>query len=328
MLARFLFMFHAAEMLIWLGAARWLVEAAGWSWLASVVAVLAGFFGWRLIVNVLAFVVAEFTTPTRPAAQAVGPLSWLLLVVREAWVFTIAYAWYQLLPARFGREPRDWNSRSQGAPSDSMNAALDAPLDAPHARSPNDRAGSRIVLLVHGYACNGGVWAHYVRWFEAAGWRVHTISLEPIFGTLEDISAALEVRIAAIAREHPGERIDLVCHSMGGLVARAYVARCGRDRLRKIVTLGTPHRGTTLAALGLGANARQMRIGSSWMNDPVNRPDLGDAVAVITYDDNLVSPRENAMLPGSTPIALHGIGHLSLTASRAVFERVLAELSR
>jgi pimeloyl-ACP methyl ester carboxylesterase len=58
----------------------------------------------------------------------------------------------------------------------------------------------------------------------------------------------------AVANAHgPGTDISLVGHSMGGLIARFYLeseqfaARPGRPLVRRLITLGTPHRGSPLA---------------------------------------------------------------------------------
>jgi triacylglycerol lipase len=49
----------------------------------------------------------------------------------------------------------------------------------------------------------------------------------------------------------PHERVDLIAHSMGGLDARYALAHFGlASRVRSLVTVGTPHRGTPLADLG------------------------------------------------------------------------------
>lgn len=268
MLARFLIIWHAAEVMLWSALAAWLVSTGGWSWIAAFAAVLVlGFFGVRLVLNTLSFVIATASSPRRPMSNGIRPAT-------------------------------------------DFATAANAP----------------IVLLAHGYACNGGVWAHYVRWFEASGYRVFTLSQEPIFGELDQIARALQSRIEEIAAAFPDVPINLVCHSMGGLVARAYVRRCGRASLGRIVTLGTPHRGTALAVIGLGENARQMHPDSAWMTDAANQPDLGDALAIFSYDDNLVSPREHAALPTMRTASYSGIGHLSLTTSRTVFERVVEAL--
>jgi hypothetical protein len=53
-------------------------------------------------------------------------------------------------------------------------------------------------------------------------------------------------------REHAGRndaRLVFVCHSMGGLLARWYAEReGGAEHIRQLITIGTPHRGSAMAA--------------------------------------------------------------------------------
>ncbi|GAC1608320.1 MAG: hypothetical protein NVS4B10_23590 [Myxococcales bacterium] len=58
-------------------------------------------------------------------------------------------------------------------------------------------------------------------------------------------------QLAAVVRELPDARVNIVAHSMGGLDARHAIAQLGLgDRVASLVTIGTPHRGTPLADLG------------------------------------------------------------------------------
>jgi triacylglycerol lipase len=54
-----------------------------------------------------------------------------------------------------------------------------------------------------------------------------------------------------IDRHCPGERVHLICQSMGGLDARYLITRLGMaDRVLSLTTLGTPHRGSSVADWG------------------------------------------------------------------------------
>jgi pimeloyl-ACP methyl ester carboxylesterase len=56
---------------------------------------------------------------------------------------------------------------------------------------------------------------------------VATINLEPIYTSIDDFVDPLARRIDAVLAETGAERLILVGHSMGGLVARAYLQRYG-----------------------------------------------------------------------------------------------------
>lgn len=91
-----------------------------------------------------------------------------------------------------------------------------------------------------------------------------------------------------------------------------------------VVTLGTPHHGTRTAPFGLGENARQMRIGSAWL-EALARAQAGGAVpitSIYTAEDNLV-PAEGAVLGWGRNVRLSGVGRVSLAYAAAVKKLVL-----
>ena len=74
-------------------------------------------------------------------------------------------------------------------------------------------------------------------------------------------STTRSLRVTAATAQPP----MLVCHSMGGLAARAWLRDADPARVHRIVTIGTPHRGTWLARFGRTVNGRQMRMGGEWL---------------------------------------------------------------
>lgn len=65
--------------------------------------------------------------------------------------------------------------------------------------------------------------------------------------------AVRAARLAEVVRSLPGERINVIAHSMGGLDARYAISRLGLEgRVASLVTVGTPHQGTPIADLGAG----------------------------------------------------------------------------
>ncbi|MFM9881503.1 MAG: lipase family alpha/beta hydrolase [Burkholderiales bacterium] len=303
MLARIAWVWHLVEWMLLCVLASWLVLGVGWTAIGAIASAVGIFCGWRIVGNAATLAVASRVNRKHSQSAQRSIPAFLRLAVREAWTFTRAYACHQLLPGVFGRE------------------------------GPADRAigGRPIVLLVHGYFCNGGVWRYYVRWLEARGFAVFTVSMEPVYGSLEENSRVLEARIESILVAAGAQRLALVGHSMGGLVARAYLRRCGAERIDRIVTLGSPHQGTELAGIAYGENGRAMCIGSGWLTDPLNVQGLeqvrNGVTTIISRDDNLVAPYRNGTLSSARSIEIVGIGHLSMTASRTVFEIVASVLS-
>ncbi len=142
-------------------------------------------------------------------------------------------------------------------------------------------------------------------------------------------------RLAADARF---AYVDVVGHSLGGLVATYLLKRLDRGRrVRRVITLATPHRGTPLAlvaALLLGAFSRaiwQMIPGAPLLRElrrlPV--PAGSQILALASTGDAVVPPRYARLEEGSGQGSrqLARIGHLEFLWSQAAFQLVRAALA-
>ena len=96
------------------------------------------------------------------------------------------------------------------------------------------------------------------RHLESLGCVVKVVRLPPTKST-PDRAAAL---VAAMAAMPDVERADVIAHSLGGLDARYAIAKLGlAPKVRTLVTIGTPHRGSEIADLVVeGAFARARAI--------------------------------------------------------------------
>ncbi|MBL8503940.1 MAG: alpha/beta fold hydrolase [Rhodocyclaceae bacterium] len=185
------------------------------------------------------------------------------------------------------------------------------------------------LLLIHGYQCNRGYWIQMRGRLERAGWQVATLSLNPVFNDIDGYVEPLARRIEEVLAATGAERLILVGHSMGGLVSRAYLRRHGAARVAKLITLGSPHKGSMLAKLGLGENGRQMVPGSQWLKE-LNAPGavpLPPTVSLYSCQDNYVMPQDSSLLEGAKVVPLAGIGHLEMAFSPEIERRLLAELA-
>ena len=205
----------------------------------------------------------------------------------------------------------------------------------PRLHAADNVAGQGLpVLLVHGYVCNRGYWAQLSRQLARAGIAHDAVDLEPINADIEDFVPQVEQAVARLCARAGSDRVMLVAHSMGGLVARAWLRRHGVQRVARIITLGTPHHGTALANLAAGANARQMsRVDdapSLWLAQ-LAASETPAARALITsiysHHDNIVAPQASAQLPGARNIAFGGIGHVALASDARVLRLVLEEIT-
>lgn len=82
---------------------------------------------------------------------------------------------------------------------------------------------------------------------EALGCHTHAVRL-PAYASVPARAKQLVAAIEAL----PHERVDVIAHSLGGLDARYALSHLGlANRVRSLVTIGTPHRGSPIADLVL-----------------------------------------------------------------------------
>jgi len=184
------------------------------------------------------------------------------------------------------------------------------------------------VLLVHGYGANGGFWVQLAAQLKAQGYSHATVDLEPVFGDIDDYAQQLEQAVRALLAACGSDKVVIVAHSMGGLVARAWLRRFGAARVARIITLGTPHHGTDLAHMGPGANARQMRRNAEWLAqlDAADRGQRHLFTSIYSFHDNIIAPQDSCHLPGARNIALPGIGHVAMGRHPDIAKHILAEI--
>lgn len=188
------------------------------------------------------------------------------------------------------------------------------------------RPGVRGIVFVHGYVCNRGLWLPWLKRCRAAGLPCIAVNLEPVFSPLDAYVPHVERAIAQLEAE-TGRRPVLVCHSMGGLVARAWMAATPNadGRIVRVITIGTPHCGTWLARFSRTANSLHMRQACAWLSGLSEREPTGRArrfTCFYGHADNIVFPPSAAVLPGSTSRHLPGTAHVAMAFHPEVYREV------
>jgi triacylglycerol lipase len=193
------------------------------------------------------------------------------------------------------------------------------------------RPGVRGIVFVHGYLCNRGLWNPWLARCTAQQRPCVAVDLEPVFSELDAYLPALDRAVERLERE-TGLAPLLVCHSMGGLVARSWLAATPGAALRvhRIITIGTPHGGTWLARLSRSVNAVHMRQTSDWLRGLGAREPAGCAArftCFYSHADNIVFPPLAAVLPGSDARHLRATAHMAMAFHPEVFSEVDAWLT-
>lgn len=302
MLARALHRELLLEAVTYLVIAAALVLAAGWLWYEALLAVLDLALALRAMLIGLTFGAAWRGRSRVPPALRLGGLAAIRLVLSEYLAFIILYSVIQPFVQRFMGED-------------------DLRRVAP---------GEQPLLLVHGYCCNRGAWWRLRRRLEDLGYTIATVNLEPVGAGIDDYVETLRRRIEEVCTATGVPQLILVAHSMGGLAARAYLRKHGADRVARLITLGTPHQGTLVAHFGMGRNARQMELGSDWLQRLAADTALLalPVTSIYSVHDNFVMPQLSQELHGADNRRLAGVGHLSLLLYEDAGRQLLAALAR
>ncbi len=186
--------------------------------------------------------------------------------------------------------------------------------------------GPRPLIVLHGYAMNRAN-------FVVLAHRLAKRGIGPIYGfeywTLGRTAAAArqlgwfvdQVRAATGASQ-----VDLVGHSMGGVVARYYVALGGGDgTVNRLITIGSPHGGTELSRIGIGHPARELVAGSTLLARVAAAPPPVHTrlTAIWSRGDAMVPGGD---VPGAEMIRFDDLGHVALLGSRRVAVAIAARL--
>ncbi|MDK1472791.1 alpha/beta fold hydrolase [Streptomyces sp. 549] len=207
--------------------------------------------------------------------------------------------------------------------------------EAPAPRAPSDIPGPRPVLLLHGFVDNRSVFALLRRSLARNGWQqVVCLNYSPLTCDVRTAAESLGRSIEELCAVTGHQQVDVVGHSLGGLIARYYAQRLAGDtRVHTLVTLGTPHSGTSAAApLSVHPIVRQMRPGSELIEE-LAAPAPGCATRFVSFwsdVDRVMAPVLTARLDHPDllvrTVRVQGVGHLAMPAHWAVAARVRQEL--
>jgi triacylglycerol lipase len=191
------------------------------------------------------------------------------------------------------------------------------------------------ILLIHGMVDNRSIFTVLRRALRRRGFgRVWTMNYHVFTHDLRTAAERLRTTVEAICEQTGYERIHVVGHSMGGIVARYYVQRMGGDaRVHTLVTLGSPHAGTHAAHLIPRGVTRQLRRASELVGE-LAQPAAGCRTRFIAFWsdlDALISPKRAARIDhpdlDARNIFVRGVGHLSLPIDRRVTREIAATLA-
>jgi pimeloyl-ACP methyl ester carboxylesterase len=191
----------------------------------------------------------------------------------------------------------------------------------PSRRRTARSAEQRSVVLIHGYMANRSTLFPVEAWLRMRGVK-QVLSFD--YASSRGVEAGARALREYLRRHVRGGRVDLVCHSLGGLVARVYLQELGgARRVDRCVTLGTPHRGTYNAYWLTSRVGGELRPDSALLRRlEASRANAAGVrfLSLVAGSDNLVIPRVFAGHERELHFA--DVGHLSMLFSPRVLATV------
>ncbi len=192
------------------------------------------------------------------------------------------------------------------------------------------------IILIHGIIDNHTVFAYLRRALNRRGFgRVITLNYSPLSDDIPRVARRLKSLVEKVRRETGYERVHVIGHSMGGVVARYYVQCLGGDsRVHTVVTLGSPHAGTMPAYLVPHSVVKQMRPGSPIVQE-LDAPAPGcrtRMVAIWSDLDQMIIPKRNARIVhpdlNARNVFVRGVGHMSFPVDGRVVHEICTTLAQ
>lgn len=192
------------------------------------------------------------------------------------------------------------------------------------------------ILLLHGIMDNRSVFTVFRRSLRRRGFGVvHAVNYSVFTEDIRTAAHRLHQQVEELREQAGAERIHIVGHSLGGMIARYYVQRMGGSAaVDTLVTLGSPHGGTLAAHLLPTPLARQLRPGSDVIAELERPAPSCDTRFLVAWSrmDQLVLPQRNGRLRHPDldveELEIRDVGHLSLPIDPRTVHWVATALGR
>ncbi|MCA9837306.1 MAG: alpha/beta fold hydrolase [Trueperaceae bacterium] len=186
---------------------------------------------------------------------------------------------------------------------------------------------TKTVVLVHGIFDNSRVFQHLSQQFNNAGFTPYAPDLLPSDGEkgLDELAQQLRDYIEHTVRE---KQFHLLGFSMGGIICRYYMQKLGgTKRVKRLITVSSPHKGSFWAYFRFNRGGRQLRPNSAFIKD-LNKDDRWmqnhQFVSLYTPFDLMIVPASSSVLVPERSEAYPVLAHPLMLTNKQVSQRIIA----
>jgi len=182
------------------------------------------------------------------------------------------------------------------------------------------------VIVVHGLAASTWVTSLLASRLRNHGFNAINWGYPAVRGKIEQHARRLSTLLRDLERDSKTDAINLVAHSMGGIITRLALATNEFTKVRRIVMLGPPNAGSPVAtklSRYVGSICPALRQLSDDAESFVNMlPSLPHEVGIIAASRDRVVPIDNTQLKNQTDHVVVDSGHIGLLFRRPVFRQI------
>ncbi|RSZ58971.1 alpha/beta fold hydrolase [Massilia atriviolacea] len=181
------------------------------------------------------------------------------------------------------------------------------------------------VIFVHGYSGSASNFDGMIARFTASGYpraKLYGFNYSSLTSSDKTSAASLNSFINTVRANNGNQTVAVIAHSNGGLVVRWQRAKLGGAAgMRRFISLGTPHKGTTSAYACFSPACYDMRPGSSFLTQLAG---AGCDRSLWSANDGVILPASNAQC--GTNVQTASVGHLAMLSDTSVYNQVRAQL--
>ena len=183
------------------------------------------------------------------------------------------------------------------------------------------------IVIVHGLYANANHVHPLSNTLTAEGFTCLTPTLLPNDGSVSIKELAQQLN-DYLARELPADApIQLVGHSMGGLVALQYIQQHDENmRTRALHSIACPHHGTILANLHGGTGGREMLPGSPLVKELLSTVPHCPVTTYRSPHDLVIIPNNSATLTYADNQIIASTGHNEILSSEELKKNLLLKI--
>lgn len=151
-------------------------------------------------------------------------------------------------------------------------------------------------------------------------------SLRPVEHNARRVAMAVE----RLKKRNRSKKVDIVAHSMGGIVARYYVQQLGGEKsVRHLITIATPHQGIPWARYSVFPGIRELAPDHPTLTalNQAPLPTQTQSIAISGEMDVIMRPAGCDFWPGVRNIRLRDVGHAGLLFSERVIQILVSHLN-